>query len=205
MSSTIIIDKIPFLADGKSIEKININPIFFKSFTRIAQEVADRSTPEKFNIMNRRARLIHQTELVTSAGDILKFNEMSLTQLPIVYAKQLDKLLNDGQGDAGEIVNDGDGISSSVIYKLGTPIKMNANAEGLTIYELEFMASTFGQIEEAMAESNSAAQAVKLLETIAKPVAIDIPMQALPSWAVDQITMGDGFVIGDKIVPRFLD
>lgn len=202
----ILIDKIPFMTEsGSPVQKIIVNPLNFKAFSKLASDTANRVPTKQFNVSMKRARMIAQSQLVLADNQKVKFDEISLSNLPIVYAKQLNNAIGEGQGEPGKVINEGDGISSSIIFQLGTPLKMKGSDGKKEIKELEFLASTFGQIEEAMAELNPVDQVIKLLETIAKPVDFDVSLQALPSSAVDQITMSDGFTMSEIIIPRFFD
>ncbi|QIW87518.1 tail assembly chaperone [Agrobacterium phage OLIVR4] len=74
-----------------------------------------------------------------------------------------------------------------------------------SITELEFHAKTYGDIEAVFAEDNAAEQTILFIENIAKPITSNLKLQALPSWAVDQITPNDGIFISRFVLPRFLE
>jgi hypothetical protein len=65
------------------------------------------------------------------------------------------------------------------------------------------MAKTFGEVERVLGEPIQQLQCVTLLRTVAKPVGVSL--LTMPTWAVDQITMADGMMIMDKILPSFLE
>jgi hypothetical protein len=45
-------------------------------------------------------------------------------------------------------------------------------------------------------------QALTLIATLAKPLGTSLSL--LPSWAVNQITITDGFLISNQVLTRFL-
>jgi hypothetical protein len=74
-----------------------------------------------------------------------------------------------------------------------------------TIEELEFQAKTYGDIEAVLAENDGGLQSLLFIENLAKPITSNLKLQALPSWAVNQITPVDGLFIANTVMPRFLE
>jgi hypothetical protein len=118
-------------------------------------------------------------------------------QLPSQLARELNKSFDTGIEVAGEVTKKGDGISASIVYKLGTPI----TAQGSSITELEFLAPCFGDIEDVMIETQPLFQTMALIEKTAKPIG----MLAIPSWAISKISITDGLLINQLVLPSFLD
>jgi hypothetical protein len=108
--------------------------------------------------------------------------------------------LDDGEGPPGKIVRDGNGIDTAIVYELGTPIALGQGKGH--IKELEFQASTYGDIEDVLAIDYQMQQALTLIATLAKPLGTSLSL--LPSWAVNQITITDGFLISNQVLTRFL-
>lgn len=204
---TIVVEKsTPIVLGDKRVTRVEVHPLNFVSFVKLAEDTAlitggDR---KKFNVINRRARLKRQA--IPYAGDTkLAFDDLSIAQLPITVGMAINKALDDGSGEPGEVVNEkADGITSPILFKLGTPIKFkNADGEG-HFAEIEFLAKTFGDIEEIVSETSDPQQILAALRTIGKPVGVSDGLQAMPSWAIDEITVADGFAMAEKVLPRFL-
>ena len=100
---------------------------------------------------------------------------------------------------AGKIIRDGDGVDKAIIYELGTPIKVQGKDP---ITELEFCASTYGDVEDVLTADLAVQQTALLLSTVAKPLGTSL--SRLPSWAIDNITVADGVSISRDVLPRFL-
>jgi len=206
-SNTIKIDGRPFLIGEKSIDYMTVTPINFVQFVEAASKTNALGVEgnAQWQLHNRRARMLTQVKCFTKSGEVVKLTEQAITQMPIPYAKKLIDALGEDQGTPGKIVGTGDGVSSSLLYELGTPITMKSGAEDIVIKELEFSANTFGDVEEIMAEPMFADQALAMIRLLAKPVGLEINLQSLPSWAMDQITMADGHTIMEEVRPRFLE
>jgi hypothetical protein len=67
---------------------------------------------------------------------------------------------------------------------------------------LEFLAKTYGDIEDVLSAGDGINQAAVLLATVAKPLGTSLTV--LPSWALAQISIADGFAIMREVLPRFL-
>jgi hypothetical protein len=92
-------------------------------------------------------------------------------------------------------------MTEPVLLKLGAPISGTTGSESKAISELEFLAKTYGDIEQVLAGTNDMERTVALIKYVAKPAG----MLSLPSWAVDSIDIRDGFFIQQEILPRFLE
>jgi hypothetical protein len=198
------IDLVPIVMGGKSIKELQVSPLNLAGFVEVADATNDLGVKgnTKWQVMNRRMRIKKQVKAIAEDGSTVAFDDLAITQIPTAYAVKLTSALAVGQGEQGKIISNGDGVTSPILVELGTPIKFVQGGAGEEIKELEFLASTFGDIEEVLAETISLQQALALIRTVAKPVGTNL--QVLPSWAVEQITMADGMLIVDKVLPRFL-
>lgn len=199
----------PVVVKEKSIVEFSVRPLGLGGFTRLADETNAQGIEDrkKWQMHNKRLRMKHQIRALAEDGTELAIDDLDITQLPRALSVKLSNLLSMGDGEPGEVISGdkADGISSPILYRLGTPIKMQQNNDEVSINELEFMAATYGQIEEVLAETNEMSQAYSLIRTVAKPVGMGDTLQALPTWAADKITMADGFTIAEKVLPRFLE
>ena len=114
---------------------------------------------------------------------------------PIIWL--LTKHLDADEGEVGKIIKEGDGVSSSIVSS--NPVSDPVTGKD-PITELEFLASTYGDIEDVMSANDSIAQTALLIAAIGKPPG----MLALPSWAVNAITVADGVTIAKLVTPLFL-
>jgi hypothetical protein len=133
-------------------------------------------------------------------GTIVPVTFNDISQMPIPDARKIIAQLDTDEGLPGRIISDCDGIDKSIVYELGTPIPTGQGKE--PIRELEFHARTYGEIEDVLAADSPLSQAAKLVETIAKP--LGTTLSALPSWALNLISVSDGLAISRDILPRFL-
>ncbi len=200
----ISIDLVPIVMGGKSIKELQISPLNLAGFVEVADATNDLGVKgnTKWQIMNRRLRIKKQVKAIAEDGSAVSFDDLAITQIPTAYAAKLTNALGAGQGEPGKIISQGDGVTTPILVELGSPIKFVHAGSGEEIKELEFLASTFGDIEEVLSETIPLQQALALIRTVAKPVGTNL--QVLPSWAVEQITMADGFLIQEKVLPRFL-
>jgi hypothetical protein len=198
----------PYLVGVKKATKFVIAPIAFTTFVELAlQSGGAKNSQAAFNS----ALLRHRTKIVTDDGAHHDITPELLHVMPRPVAMPLVKFFDtEGAAPADEtaeqkaerlakqpaVLNDGDGLTTPILVKLGTPLE----AAGKTISELEFMAKTYGDVESVLAETNELAQAVELIKSLAKPAG----MLALPSWAVDMVSVQDGMFIERTILPRFL-
>lgn len=194
-------NKIPlsFQLGEMAIDGAIVNPLSFKQFSDFIGEAQNMSQPKTFEARLRRLRLTKQVQYFVN-GTVVPVGVEDVTKLPIPDARAICAKLDEGEGKAGKIVREGDGIDKSIVYELGTPIPVGPGKP--PIKELEFHAQTYGEIEDIMSAPDSIQQTTLLISTIAKPLGHSL--QALPSWAVDQIKIADGVTISRLVTPRFL-
>lgn len=186
--------------DTITMETVEIAPVLYAQFTEMVKKIAPQVTKKRsFMTLLNAQRFIEQTVFIGEDKKRYKLDAASLMKLSIPVSRRLLPLLAEDEGTPGKIVKEGDGVSSPIIYKLGTPIK---TAEGKLIEELEFFAQTYGEIEDLLSEDLMHNQVMVLISKLARPVASTL--QALPGWAVEQITMADGMTLGNKVLPGFL-
>jgi hypothetical protein len=122
--------------------------------------------------------------------------------MPRAVASAIIKVLDKDQGPLGKVISQGDGCTTSIVYKLGTPFGMkNAAGEAMMIEELEFMAETYGEVEDILACDNELAKAGALITKLGKPV--NSKLSILPGWALDRLTVADGVQIMRLVLPSF--
>jgi hypothetical protein len=190
-----------------NITSIRVLPINFASFAKVWSDVVDEARGDRSTsttALMQRARIRLQAQFM--AGDKRVAPETAhILQLPLRVAKQIVDSLDIGEGPAGELLNDADGISAPVHYKLGTPLSMKINGKSTEISELEFQAKVYGDIEDVLATDGDIPRTMALIKKTATPVGADLTLTSLPSWALDRITVADGITIMRNVVPRFLE
>jgi hypothetical protein len=187
----------PVTIDDVVYAQAKISPINFKKFANYATEASAENS--KFQVNLRRVAMKGQVVLVN--GDkTAALTDASIQQLPFKTGKQLSEAAIEDGSPSGKIVSpsDNDGTSKSIVYRLATPLKFG-NAK--PIEEIEFLANTYGELEMVLVEENQLMKTLKLIETVARPAG----MLALPSWAVDALTVGDGVGIMRDVAPSFLN
>lgn len=206
MTTEIIVDQQIMFGDAE-ITAIKVLPLNFSSFVKIWSEVAAEVRGKRdasSNAIMQRKRIRLQAQFM--AGDKrVAPDDANITQLPIKVAKQIVAALDKGEGVAGELLNDGDGVSVPVHYKLGTPVSMTVNGKKVDISELEFSAKIYGDIEDVLAADGDVPQTLELLRRTAVPVGADLSLTSLPGWAVDRLTIADGVTVMRSVLPRFLE
>lgn len=192
----------PFAVGEDMISKAEISRLSFGKFVGISRSVVAALKPnQKMNVIMQRHRMMEQVALLSAAGKRVRMSELNVTQLPPIVGRDIAAGLFFDDDLPGELLSDSnaDGISVPIHYKLGTPI---AAANGKAIEELEFIAKSFGDIEEITAGEAELFQTYDLIATMAKPAGGT--MLALPSWALDKISLADGIFIMNVVLPRFL-
>jgi hypothetical protein len=185
--------------DGVQIDGATVKPLSLPAFVDCVLDTRTMNTPNTFEAKLRRNRLMKQVTLY-AANTPVPFTAADLSLMPIAVARTLIDKLDTADGPAGKIVRKGDGISEAIVYELGTPIPVGQGKP--PIRELEFLAQTFGDVEDIMSAQTGLQQALLLVTTIAKPLGGNL--QQLPSWAVNQVTATDGLAISNDVLPFFL-
>lgn len=198
-TTTIEISDPPYMVGETSIAKIVIGEVGFEAFLAAIARVKGG---EDYAKLAYRERAKIQTKFFDQAGGLIAVTDEALLQMPLQYGKAFTKALDSEGSSPGKIIQEGDGITTPIIYELGTPIPVKGNGE---IRELEFMAKTLGDIEDVVHRSSSFEQALALIQSVARPLGADAQMLALPSWAVAAISVPDGVTIANAVLPSFLD
>lgn len=190
---------IAFPLGDKVIDGAVVKPLSLPAFVDCVIETRTMDSPTSFEAKLRRNRLLKQ--VVFYIGNVVEpVSSNDLLRMPIPVARKIIDKLDKADGPAGKIIRKGDGISEAIVYELGTPIP---GGQGKAmIKELEFLASTYGEVEDIMAAGTGLQQALLLVSTVAKPLGSN--MQQLPSWAVAQISASDGLAVSNDVLPFFL-
>lgn len=196
MSSEKIVLPQPWTVHNVVVDGAVVNSLTFQAFSECLVEAQAMKKPKTLEARLRRLRLARQVTYYVN-GTTTPITPDEVTMMPIPNAQMLTTRLDEDEGKSGKITKDGDGISTSIVYELGSPIPVVGKDP---IVELEFLASTYGDVEDIMSADNSITQTALLLETIAKPPG----MLQLPSWAFKAISVGDGVTIAQLVTPRFL-
>lgn len=183
----------------KRITSITVSPLPFLQLCDIWATLPQ--TGEKVRGLLQRARILKQTTF-KAGDDVVVASAADIAQLHTAVAKQIIAALDIGVGATGALVGKGDGMQTPVIYKLGTPIHMKQGQATVSITELEFMAHTYGQLEDVLAAGTDAEKAKFLLRDIAVPLG-GTTLQRLPAWALDRITSADGVAVMNLVCPLF--
>lgn len=189
--------------NGKKIVAFEIAPMKFIRFAEIATGAQGKVSPNgSYAAALKTALIQEQTVLIDEAKGRHALDFVSVMSLPIPLARVIIAEI-DGAPDApvGKIITDGDGITTPILYKLGSPVVATSAGQEKPIEEIEFLAKTYGDIEQVLAAASPMSQTVALLRFVAKPVG----MLQMPSWVVDLISTEDGVEIMEKITKRFFD
>jgi len=193
--------KIPikFQLGDTMIDSVIVKPLTFTVFTEVVTAAQGMAEPKTMEARLRRLRLLRQVTYYAGNSPVAMTAADVLT-LPIPASRTIIEHLDDDEGAPGKVIRDGDGIDKAIVYQLGTPI--NLGKDKPSIKELEFQASTYGDIEDVLAFDAAVQQTFALISTIAKPLGTTLSL--LPSWAVNAITITDGVMISRDVLPRFL-
>jgi hypothetical protein len=190
---------ISFQLGDKLIDGAVVKPLMFVALADCVTTAQTMTQPLSFEARLKRLRMIRQVTYYSGASPIVVSSE-DILKLPIPAARVIVARLDDQTGIAGKVIRDGNGIDQAIVYELGTPIPVQGKEP---IRELEFQASTYGDIEDVMAADISLQQTSLLISTIAKPLGFNL--SRLPTWALSQITVADGVTISRDVLPRFLE
>jgi hypothetical protein len=196
MSSAKLVLPMPWQIRDLTIDGAIVNTLSFQNFADYVTEAQNMKKPKTFEGRLRRLRLARQVIYYVN-GSTTPIGTEDVTEMPIPNARMLTEHLDEDEGEAGKITREGDGISKSIIYELGKPIPVQGKDP---ITELEFMAKTYGEIEDVMSAPDSIQQTALLIATVGRPPG----MLQLPSWALSHITVADGITIAKLVTPHFL-
>lgn len=183
----------------QQVTAIKVEPISYGTFVQVWKSIPNNAP--KFEVEMQRGRILAQTHFMVGEKRITP-DRAALGTLPYDVVKDIIAKLNTGQGIPGKLLNEGDGVTKPVLYKLGTPITMKKSGETITIAEIEFKAGNYAEMEDVLACDHNIEKAMALLSTVATPVGVD-NLPRLPMWAVDRITLADGLTIMDTVANRF--
>lgn len=194
-------DKLPiaFQLGDTLIDSVIIKPLTFASFVDAIATAQMMTQPKTFEARLRRLRMVKQVNYYSGNTPVAVTQE-DVLKLPIPAVRAIIEHLDDGEGAPGKIVRDGDGIDKAIVYELGTPIQLGQGKA--PIKELEFQASTYGDIEDVLSVDTPIQQTYAMIMTFAKPLGVSLSL--LPSWAVNAITVADGVMLSRDVLPRFL-
>jgi hypothetical protein len=192
--------KIEFQLGDTLIDGAVIRPLTFAGFSDAIVAEQAMTQPKLFEARLRRVRMTKQVTYY-SGNSVVAMTPENVLKMSIPAVRLIGSHLDDDEGPPGKVIRDGDGIDKAIVYELGTPISLG---QGKTpIKELEFQASTYGDIEDVLAVDSTIQQTMILIATVAKPLGTSLSL--LPSWAVNQITVTDGVIISREILSRFLE
>jgi hypothetical protein len=197
-----IIDLSPPLQLGEDTAvKVEISALLFAKFIELSKAVLATRSKVRYEVLLQRARIKEQCTFVTKAGKKIKITDEQLMLMSATAGRAIVPKLSHSEGEQGTVLTAGDGVSTAILYKFGTPI-VSGGQDGKKIEEVEFLAPGYTQIEEILAGEQALFQTIDLIATVARPVGGTL--MALPSWAIDQITLADGLTIMNKVLPSFL-
>lgn len=200
----IVCDTVPWIVGGKTaVSRIKVKTLRFAGSVRCLKE-AGRAVGESFNIEWHRARRRAQTVALDDKGNPVDLTDIDMLSMPRIYASKLQSLLFAAVEPEGKVLSLGDAIGKPAHIVLGTPLKgKDGSGASVVVEELEFQASTLADIEGVMAESMQPAQALAFIKSCARPVGLDMPLVQLPDWMIEQITITDGTLVMEKLLPSF--
>lgn len=194
-------EKIPisYQLGDKLIDSATVKPTSFAKFSQYIRQARDLKDNKTFEAKLKRVRLQQQVEYHMN-GTAVSVSMEDVLRMPIPAVREINKHLDDEEGLPGKIIREGDGVETAIAFELGRPIPLGPGKE--PIRELEFLARTYGDIEDVLAATDAIEQTEHLIKSVAKPV--HSSLTALPSWAIDQISTADGVTIAQKVLPIFL-
>lgn len=199
---TIPVEDPPIMVGEKRIATLDVRGVSFKRLSDAFNKASSRATsPSETGKFFTREKMRAMLSMLDADGNKVEYGENDLLNLPVKYARQVRKALDGDFAPVGKILKEGDGITTPILYELGTPLTTDKGA----VTELEFIAKTLGDIEDVMAAENGFTQSLELLQSVASPLGADVQLMRLPSWAVEMITAEDGLMIATKVLPSFLD
>jgi hypothetical protein len=188
-----------FKIGDAEVTDVKLKPLTLEQMGGIMTSISGAKKPL---VEMQAKRILTQAEFY-AGEDIIPVDRPQLGQLPATVAKAIIADLDYDQGKPGKVVAEGDGVSTPIMYRLGTPLKMSNGDQTLEVTELEFMAKTFGELEDVLASDNEVNGALALIQNVAIPHGGGIKLQRLPGYLLDQVTVVDGLTIAAQVLPAF--
>ena len=176
-----------------------VKPVTFAAYMDYIAEAQNLTSPKTWEGKVRRVRMTKQVIYYMATAPV-QISMTEVLRMPIPAARDIAAKLDENEGKAGKIARAGDGVDKAIIWELGTPIPTGQGKPPIS--ELEFLAKTYGDVEDVLAASTTFHQGLQLITSVAKPLGSSL--SALPSWAVNQIMFADGFGIVREVLPHFL-
>lgn len=187
--------------------------VYELTFVQLAKTIEDASrvvspgsSSSEFTMAQRAERRKLQVKAFDASGVEVAIEDGELLKLPrslgSKIAAGIDKV---SKVPGGKVIVKGDGADTPVIFKLGSGLIVGGDKGEQTIYDIEFSAKTWGDIEIVLCAGSSVAQTLALIENCALPLAKDLGIIRFPSMMLDQITMNDGVAIMNEVLPGFLE
>ncbi|MGL5736568.1 MAG: hypothetical protein ACRCYS_17025 [Beijerinckiaceae bacterium] len=194
----------PWVVGEKKVAKVKLAPlnlVKFEEVIRNAELARTRARSDNNRKYFTREKVKACLRAEDAQGNAIALTEQDVLAMPRRYAAEITEVAGLSLDPPGEVIGDGDGFKSPILYRLGTPLKL---ADG-EISELEFTMKTYGDVEDILCSENMPQQVLAALKASAKPIGTGSAstLQVLPSWAVEQMTLADGLAIGDKVLPSF--
>ena len=212
-----------FFAAGKPVAKVTVewwNYFEFSAALRAAQvEFREEDSGEAWGVFWQRARMLGQMRAWDASGKRMDVAASDLSLMPIRQGIALSKHIDTGStGKGGEIVKGkdgkptGDGIEAPLVFRLSKPIKQiirgNEKTVDVEVFELEFMAKTYGDIE-AVCANEGTPDVVPSILAIARGLVKNHPLgepdTELGPDMIRQLSFADGDAILRHVVPAFLE
>lgn len=202
---------------GTPVARFNVIGLNFEKYIDCQRErMKERQRTDNDMMANKvfnRARLMKCVTAYGPDGAPLPIKPDTFGLLPRPVFTKLVKALDNFDTPAGKIISEnGDGVTSPIIYELGTPIAFDDTRAGdkpigteQKVIELEFMAAKGSDIEEVLCHSNGFEQTMSLIKTCAKPLGGENDLLRMPSWMLAALTFSDGWEILDKVLPLFVE
>lgn len=199
----------PYLSGETPIAKLICRSQTFAEFCAAinSAELLQRRSGEDGRKHLLRIRMRTQVKAVGADGAEIELSDADIMQMPLVYARRVKAEIDRfGAGEQpGKVIAAGNGVTTPILYRLGTPIAFETKAgDKAAIEELEFLAPTYGAAEDVLAADKETDQTLHLIRSCAVPVG-SFNLQTLPSWAAAAVTMSDGFTIMEAVLPLFLE
>lgn len=208
------------------VRKIKVRALNFVQFgAAVASAVRNQAnasgsgtaSPADFRKVLLRERRRIQMTAHDAKGAQIDIDDLAMMAMPRPYGVRLTDMLDASEAKPGVVVKDkkgnvGDGLTTPMLYQMGTPIKLKSAAAGqeaepAAIVKLDFLAPTLGDVENVQAETIPLLQTLALIRDCATPIiqggSSTAKLQRLPSWALDEITVTDGLMIMEHVLPVF--